>query len=84
MKQKDIALIAAVVIFSAVLSILVARFVFAKPSNQKQKAEVVQPISADFAQPDEKYFNKESVNATEPIRIGDNSNPDPFREAAKP
>lgn len=84
MKQKDIAVIVAVAVLSAVVSMVVAHFVFDKPQNHKQKAEVVQAISPDFPAADTAYFNQNAIDPTEPIRIGDNNNSDPFREAAKP
>lgn len=79
MKQKDIALIIVVVFISAVISILVSKLVFAKPANRQQKVEIVQPISADFPQPDSHYFNSTSFDPTKTITIGTNLNPDPFK-----
>lgn len=84
MKQKDIAVIVAVGIFSAVLSVLLSNLLFGKPQNRQQEVEVVQAISPDFATPDSRYFNPSSIDPTQQIQIGNNSNPDPFREAAKP
>lgn len=79
MKQKDIALIAVIVIVSGVLSLLVSRFVFSKPAERQQKAEVVDVITADFPQASPKYFNKDSIDPTQLIQIGNNANPNPFR-----
>lgn len=72
-------IIAAVVFFSAVLSVLLSRMVFAKPENRQLQVEVVQPISADFPEADKRYFNAESIDPTQPIQIGNSNNPDPFR-----
>lgn len=80
MRQKDIAVILAVVLFSTVASVLVSRMLFAKPQNRQQEVEVVEPISAVFPDPDERYFNPSSIDPTQSIQIGNNSNPDPFRE----
>ena len=80
MRQKDIAVILAVVIFSMVASTLVSRALFNKPQNRQVQAEVVQPITSDFAIPDKRYFNPNAIDPTAPIQIGNNSNPDPFRE----
>ncbi len=79
MRRKDIGIILAVVFFSAVLSILVSRVLFAKPQSKQQQVEVVQPISADFSEPDKRYFGPSAVDPTQSIQIGNNSNPDPFR-----
>lgn len=78
MKQKDIALIVVVVIISGLLSFFVGRLLFANPKDKQVKAEVVDAISTVFIQPSSKYFNPNSVNPTQLIRIGDNSNVTPF------
>lgn len=80
MKQKDIALILVVCFFSAVISLIVSNMLIATPNNRQQKAEVVDKITAEFQQPDEKYFNGTSVNPTQTIRIGDVQNPTPFNQ----
>ncbi len=80
MRQKDIAIILAVVLFSTVASVLVSKVLFGKPQNRQVQVEVVQPISADFAEVDKRYFNPSAIDPTQSIQIGNNSNPDPFRE----
>ncbi len=82
MKQKDLALILVVVFVSVVLSLVVSRWIFASPKNRTQTAEKVDVIGADFTQPSSKYFNVDSVNPTQQIQIGSDSNPNPFN--AKP
>ncbi len=77
MKQKDIAIIAVVVIVSIVLAAVASKLIF-KPEAHQQKAEVVLPISPDFPTPDVKFFNKNSVDATQQIQIGETGNSDPF------
>jgi hypothetical protein len=81
MKQKDIALIAVVVIVSGTLSLLLSNLVIASPKNRKQQVEVVEPITADFPKPVSKYFNSQSIDPTQLIKIGDNSNPQPFNKS---
>ncbi len=83
MRQKDLAIIAAVVLLSTVMSVLVSRALFAKPQNRQQQAEVVQPISADFDEPDKRYFNPSAIDPTQSIQIGNNSNTDPFRDISR-
>ncbi len=78
MKQKDIAVIAVVVIVSMVIASLASKFIL-KPEQHIQKVEVVQPISSNFPDPDRRFFNKSSVDPTQNIQIGDNANADPFR-----
>lgn len=77
MKQKDIALIMIVVFVAAFASFFLSGMIF-KSNNLREKVETVEPISAEFKQPSEKYFNTSSINPTQLIRIGDNKNPQPF------
>ena len=78
MKQKDIALIAIVVVISGIISFFVSNLLFASPDNRQQEVEVVEAISASFPTPSNKYFNTESINPTELIQIGTSTNPNPF------
>lgn len=78
MKQKDIAMIIVVVFVSGVLSFFISRLFFAAPKDRQQKVEVVDVITSDFPTPDKKYFNKDSINPTQLIHIGDTNNPNPF------
>ena len=76
MKQKDIALFVIVGIISAVVSVLASNLLITPEQNKKQEAEKVEPISAEFQVPssDSRYFNKDSINPTKLIQIGDNPN----------
>ena len=80
MKQKDIALIIVISFMSAVLSLLVSNFVFNSADKKKLEADVVTAITPEFNEPDKQYFNKDSVNPTQIIRIGGNSNQQPFNQ----
>jgi hypothetical protein len=80
MKQKDIALIVVVGIVSAVIALVASNMLFGSPSQKNQKAEVVDKITADFTTPDQRYFNDKSVDPTQSITIGDNSNETPFKQ----
>lgn len=77
-KQKDVVLIAIVVIFAGVVSVLVSNFFFTSDTNRNQKAEIVEPINADFQQPDPKTFNSDAINPTQLIEIGNSKNTQPF------
>jgi hypothetical protein len=77
-KQKDLFLIAIVVIVSGAASFVLSKYLFSTPKNRQEKVEVVQPISADFPKPDSKYFNSNSVDPTKNITIGDSQNSKPF------
>ncbi len=80
MKQKDLALFAVVAIVSVVFSVVLSGMIITPSKDKMQKAEVVDPILADFNKPEsnDKYFNKTSINPTKLIEIGDNSNKVPF------
>jgi len=77
MKQKDWLIIAVVVIIAATLSIVLSGKLFAPP--KKEKVEVIGAIQTDFPELDTKYFNASSVNPTQLIQIGNNSNALPFK-----
>ncbi len=79
MKQKDIILISVVIIISAFASILISNSLISSPKHRSAKVEVVDSITSDFAKPDPKYFNKDSINPTKLIQIGENPNPSPFQ-----
>lgn len=78
MKQKDIALVIIVAAVSVVIAIFASRFLIGAMGGQEQRAEVVDPISSAFVQPDTKYFNQQSINPTQTIRIGDGQNQAPL------
>lgn len=78
MKQKDIALILVIVFISGVISFVVSGWIFARPADREQKAEVVDIITSEFTPPDSKYFNNKAINPTQLIQIGNSNNPNPF------
>ena len=80
MKQKDIAMILVVVFISGVLALVLSNMFFSSEEDKKQKAEVVDVITADFPVPPSKYFNSDSVDPTQLIQIGESNNTTPFKE----
>lgn len=78
MKQKDIALILVIAFFGAILALVLSNFIFGSSETRQQEAEVVEPISATFPTPDQRYFNDKSIDPTQLIQIGNNHNTDPF------
>ena len=83
MKQKDTTLIIVIAVFSVVFSLVFSNLLLSGVSAKQQQAEVVSPISAAFQQPDTKYFNRESIDPTKIIRIGEGSNQSPFENNAQ-
>lgn len=78
MKQKDIVLIIVIVFISGVFSLVLSNLLISSSDNRQQEVEVVEPITADFAQPSDKYFNSRSTNPTQLIQISENKNQTPF------
>lgn len=70
MKQKDIALIAIIVFIGAIFSYVLSNMLFGGSAIRQTQVETVQPITADFAKPDTRYFNKDAYDPTQVIRIG--------------
>jgi hypothetical protein len=77
MKSKDLGLVAFVAIVSAVLSIILSNLIV-PGADKNQKVEVVEVITAEFQRPPSQYFNQESVNPTQEIRIGQDEGSNPF------
>lgn len=75
-KRNDLYVLIVTVILAVVLSSIVSRFIFTIDKS-KTKVEVVKPINSDFPLPPDTYFNTNSLNPTQQIKIGD-SNPKPF------
>jgi hypothetical protein len=78
MKQKDVAVILIIAFISGIVSFLVSNKLFVTPDNRQQKAEVVDPITASFQNPDKKYFNSSSIDPTQSSVIGGDNNQNPF------
>lgn len=78
MKQKDIALIAIIVFISGFISFFASRYLLVPSNARTAQVEVVEPITAEFTEPDSKYFNEKSINPTQTIEIGGNGNNAPF------
>ncbi|HEY5442838.1 MAG TPA: hypothetical protein VIJ68_04830 [Candidatus Saccharimonadales bacterium] len=78
MRQKDIPIIAVIVIISAVISLFVSKAIFAPPKNRQQQVDVVQAITSDFPKPDSRFFNSNAIDPTQSITVGQNANANPF------
>jgi len=76
-KQKDIALIIVIVFVSGVLSFFISNKFISSPKHDL-KAAKVDPITADFNEPSNRYFNDKSINPTQLIRVDNNANQSPF------
>jgi flagellar basal body-associated protein FliL len=79
MKKKDISIIVVVAIVSAVISFFLSSVFISSASDRKQSVEVAPPIVAEFTEPDDRYFNQNSMNPTQTIVISPETNPNPFK-----
>lgn len=77
MKQKDIIVIIVVVFVAAFASFFLSKILFG-PQTKDQKVEKVEAISTEFPYPDDKYFNKYSLNPAQAVEITNNNNANPF------
>jgi len=78
MKRNDIAVIILIVSISLVISYFVVKAIIGNPQKQQTTAEVVDPITPDLVQPSNKIFNRDAINPTVVIQIGNPSNQQPF------
>jgi hypothetical protein len=78
MKKNDIALIILIVSVSLVISYFVAKALVGTPQSKQVTAEVVEPIKPDLVDPSDKIFNRDAINPTVVIQIGNPSNQQPF------
>ena len=78
MKSKDWGAVLLVVLFAGIVSFFVSNLIIGNKNTLKLKVEVVEPISADFPLPNTKYFNDDSLNPTQEIKIGEDNNNSPF------
>jgi hypothetical protein len=78
MKRKDILTLVIIAIFAGILSLVVSKIFFTSGNSRKLTAEIVEPISSDFQQPDTEVFNPQAIDPTQLIKIGDTNNPQPF------
>ncbi len=78
MKKNDVALIVLIVSISLVVSYFVVKAIVGNPKNQQTTAEVVEPITPNIVQPSNQIFNRDAINPTVVIQIGNPSNQQPF------
>ena len=79
MKQKDIATLVLIAGISAVISFLISGKIFVTPANRQQQVEVVDVIDGNFQAPSSKYFNSDSIDPAQLVKIGSNNNQNPFK-----
>lgn len=78
MKKNDIALIILIASISMVVTYFIAKAIIGTPNSKQVSAEVVELIKPDLVQPSSKIFNRDAINPTVVIQIGNPSNQQPF------
>jgi hypothetical protein len=84
MKKNDLAILAAVVIISSVFAYILAGSLLGGPKKFNLKVEQIDKIQSTF--PDvagsdfSKFYNKNALNPTQLITIGDAPNTAPFKK----
>lgn len=71
MKNSEIAAIILIAAVSIGVAYFVADAVIGKPSSESTKVKTATPISASIDEPDKTIFNKEAINPTVEVVIGD-------------
>lgn len=83
MKQQDIALIIVIAVIAAGISFFASTMIFSSGKNAELTVSQIDPISAEFKQPNTKYFNAESLNPTQLVQIGDSTHDNPFDKSGQ-
>ncbi len=78
MKRNDIALLVLIVSLTLVISFLIVKAVFGEPEKQAVQVEKIDPISSQIVQPSGSIFNRDAINPTVVIQIGNPANQQPF------
>ncbi|HUD06188.1 MAG TPA: hypothetical protein VMR18_04725 [Candidatus Saccharimonadales bacterium] len=80
MKQKDLAIIILVVAISGIISYVVSNKIISTPADRQLNVQVAPAINTNFTKPNATYFNSQSIDLTQLIQIGNNSNQTPFNQ----
>jgi len=70
MKNSDIAVIILIASISVLVAYFVADAVIGKPSHETVMVKTIAPISANVETPDPSIFNKDAINPTVEVDIG--------------
>ena len=73
MKKNDIAVLLAIVLFTALIGYGAGRLVFGQKSTQPVTVKTATPIQTTVTAPSKSVFNSKAINPTVPITISDNT-----------
>lgn len=75
MKNSDIGAIVVIAFVSMLVAYFVADAAIGQSNNESVKVFTVEPITADVQTPDSAIFNKDAINPTVEVVIGDKKTP---------
>lgn len=78
MKKSEIALIILIVSIVAFSTYMLVNTFAGKSVSEPVKVEKADPILAEIKQPSGEVFSKQGINPTVKVKIGDQSNQQPF------
>lgn len=71
MRKQDIAMIILIAGVSILISYFVMQAIFGNPSEKSAKVQTMTEISKDIVQPSSEIFNKNALNPTVKITVGE-------------
>lgn len=75
MKKSDIAALILIASISVLVAYFIADTVIGKPSSSSVRVKTIAPITADVQTPDKTIFNRDAINPTVEVEIGDGQKP---------
>ncbi len=75
MKKSDIAALILIASISVLVAYFIADAVIGKPSSASVRVKTIAPITADVQTPDKTIFNRDAINPTVEVEIGDGQKP---------
>jgi len=75
MKNSDVAAVILIASLSVLVAYFVADAVIGKPTSASVKVKTVAPISAEVQTPDQSIFNRDAINPTVEVLIGNGQTP---------
>jgi len=78
MKKNDIAMIVLIASLTVMISYFLGRSIVGDPQSRAVKVKTADAISTEVEKPEKTVFNKNAINPTVEINIGNSSNQQPF------
>lgn len=69
MKKTDIAMIIFIAVAGVMISFFIARAILGDASSEPQKVQVIDKITSEIQEPDEKIFNANAINPSVRVEV---------------